>query len=284
MTGPDAQGRAESTPSPIDELTSARVYDLAQPLEATTPVLPHHAPFRMAMMRRHGDLRRRDGSSGANELISLGGHAGTHIDALCHFSLDGAIHGDLDAAEACVGGRFSALGVETIEPIVSRGVLLDIPAALGMAALEPAHPITADDMEAACRAQGIDVRPGDAVLVRTGWPVGRFPDADAFLGWETGVPGPDVSAAEWLVERRVRVTGSDTAVYEQLVAGIGLTHLPVHVILLFRHGVPIIEVMNLEEIAADRVWTFTFIAAPLRIVGATGSPMRPLALVSDDRA
>jgi kynurenine formamidase len=268
--------------SALDELTRARVYDLAQPLLAETPVLPHHAPFRMAMLRRHGDVVRRDGSSGANELLSLGGHTGTHIDALCHFSVGGKLHGGLDCAGACEGGRFARHGVETVAPIVCRGVLLDVPGALGVAALEPAQPITADDLEMTCRSQRVEVREGDAVLVRTGWPVGRFENPEAFLGWAGGVPGPDVTAARWLAGHGVRVTGADTIVYEWLEAGAGLSRLPVHVILLVEHGVPIIEVMDLEGLARDRAWTFLLVAAPLKIVGATGSPMRPLALVRPD--
>jgi kynurenine formamidase len=265
--------------SALDELAQARVYDLAQPLEATTPVLPHHAPFRMAMLRRHGDYFREDGSSGANELLSLGSHTGTHIDALCHVSMDGKLHRGLDPDAVCRGGRFAELGVETVAPIVCRGVLLDVAGALGIPALEPARAITAKDLETTCRAQAVDVRKGDAVLVRTGWPVGRLETPEAFLGWATGVPGPDQSAARWLAERRVRVTGSDTIIYEWLAPGVALARLPVHVILLVEHGIPIIEVMDLEGLASDRAWTFLFVAAPLRIVGATGSPVRPLGLV-----
>jgi kynurenine formamidase len=268
--------------STLDELARARVYDLAQPLEATTPVLPHHAPFRMAMLRRHGDYFREDGSSGANELLSLGGHTGTHIDALCHMSMDGKLHGGLDPDTVCRGGRFAEHGVEAIAPIVCRGVLLDVAGALGVPALEPARAITAQDLEATCRAQAVDVREGDAVLVRTGWPVGRFETPEAFLGWATGVPGTDVTAARWLAGRRIRVTDSDTIVYEWLAPGAALGRLPVHVILLVEHGIPIIEVMDLEELARDRAWTFLFVAAPLKLVGATGSPMRPLALVGAD--
>jgi kynurenine formamidase len=261
-----------------DDLARARAYDLAQPLEASIPTIPHHVPFRMALTRRHGDVVRPDGTSAATELISLSGHTGTHIDALCHFSAGGALHGGIDAREACMGGRFASLGVDTIAPIACRGVLLDVPGALGAEALEPGRPITAADLEATARHHGVEVRDGDAVLVRTGWPVGRLSDPTAFLGEETGVPGPDASSAGWLAERGVRVTGSDTLAYEWLEPGAGLSRLPVHEVLLVRAGIPIIEVMQLEALAGDDVHEFAFVAAPLRLVGATGSPLRPLAL------
>ncbi|HKF76941.1 MAG TPA: cyclase family protein [Candidatus Dormibacteraeota bacterium] len=259
-------------------LEGARVYDLAQPLEASTPTSPNHPAFRMALMRRHGDSIRADGGSGANELFTMGGHTGTHIDALCHVSHGMKLHGGLDAAEASRGGGFRQLGVETVAPMVCRGVLLDIPRALGREALEAAHPVTADELERTCAAQGVEVRAGDAVLVRSGWPVGRYQDAAAFAGLATGVPGPDESAARWLASRLVRVTGADTIAYEWLVPGAGHARLPVHTILLVENGIHIVEVMALEELARDRVHEFLFVLAPLKLVGATGSPVRPLAI------
>ena len=260
-------------------LDAARVYDLAHPLAAETPVSRSHPPFRLALMRRHGDIVRDDGMSGANEMFSTGGHVGTHIDALCHVALDGRLHGGVDAIEASRGGRFSTYGIETLAPIVCRGVLLDIPALDGRAALDAAEPVTADTLVRACEAEAVTIRPGDAVLIRTGWPIGHYDDEALMLGTESGVPGPNTSGARWLAERGVRVTGSDTIAYEHLAPGMGHTRLPVHVILLVEHGIHIIELLDLEELARDRVHEFWFVAAPLKIVGATGSPLRPLAIV-----
>ncbi len=260
-------------------LDSARVYDLGHDLEADTPVSASHPPFRMGLVRRHGDLVREDGSSGANELLTLSGHTGTHIDALCHMAHGGRLHGGADALAASQGGRFTVHGVETIEPIVCRGVLLDVPAADRRGELDAGEPITAQDMARTCDAQRVSVRAGDAVLVRTGWPVRHFQPPERMLGVATGVPGPDASAARWLAERGVRVTGSDTIAYEHVAPGMGHTRLPVHVILLVESGIHIIEVLDLEELARDGVHEFWFVAAPLKIVGATGSPLRPLAIV-----
>ena len=263
----------------IDELAGARVYDLAHPLEAATPTSPNHPPFRLGLIRRHGDSVREDGSSAANEMFTMGGHTGTHIDALCHVSADGFLHGGLDAAEASRGGRFSVHGVETISPYLCRGVLLDIPAALGLAVLPAAHPVTAEDLARAAAAAGVEVRAGDAVLIRTGWPVGRLQDAAAMVGHASGVPGPDVSAGRWLSDRAVRVTGSDTIAYEWLAPGAGHALLPVHRHLLVEAGINIIELLDLEAVAREAVHEFLFVAAPLKLLGATGSPLRPLAVI-----
>jgi kynurenine formamidase len=125
----------------------------------------------------------------------------------------------------------------------------------------------------------VTVGPGDAVLIRTGWPVSHFHSEELMLGLASGVPGPDESAARWLAERSVRVAGDDTIAFECLAPGMGHTRLPVHVILLVESGIHIVELLDLEALARDRVYEFWFIAAPLKIVGATGSPLRPLALV-----
>ena len=260
-------------------LARARVYDLGRPLEAATPVSPNHPPFRMALMRRHGDTVRADGMTGANELLTMGGHTGTHIDALAHVAVHGRLHGGLDAAEASRGGRFKELGVETIEPILARGVLLDVPRSLGCERLEAAHPVTADELARTARAQGTEPAEGDVVLVRTGWPVETYADGAAYAGHESGVPGPDVSAARWLSERKIRATGADTLAYEWVAAGAGHSLLPVHSHLLVEAGIHILEVLDLEALASDRVHEFLFVAIPLKLVGATGSPIRPLGVV-----
>jgi kynurenine formamidase len=233
----------------------------------------------MALQRRHGDSIRSDGSSAASELIVTGAHVGTHVDALAHVSLDGRLHGGASASDAQRGGRFAVHGIETMAPLVCRGVLLDVAGARGVDALEPGEAVTAADCEHAARGAGIDVREGDAVLVRTGW-TRHWNDPPTFLGLERGAPGPDESAGRWLAERQIALAGAETVAFEQIAAGRGHALLPVHVLLLVEHGIPIVEMLDLERLAADGVHEFLFVLAPLKIVGATGSPVRPLALFS----
>jgi kynurenine formamidase len=254
------------------------VYDLARPLAAETPHSPNHPPFRMALMRRHGDMVREDGSSAASELFVTGGHTGTHVDALAHVSYRGEMHGGVSAEEAQRGGRFSTLGIDEMEPMVCRGVLLDVAALHSTDTLPGAYGITEEDLAGAEREAGVEVRPGDVVLVHSGW--GRnFADTDAFLGHETGAPGPTEEAARWLAQRGVRATGGETIAYEQIKPEVGHALLPVHRLLLVEYGLHIIEVMNLSELAAAGVHEFLFVLAPLKLVGGTGSPVRPLAVV-----
>lgn len=257
----------------------ARVFDLGRPLFQGMPQSPNHPPFRMSLARRHGDHVRADGGSAANEMFVMGAHVGTHIDALSHVSQDGFLYGGHSAADAQTGGRFRVHGAETIAPIVRRGVLLDIPAALGIDACDAAYEVTRDDLELSCKRAGVRIEPGDVALIRTGWAL-HWNDAVAYFGKETGVPGPGEDGAKWLGSKGIHAAGADTIAFEHQAPGAGHAVLPGHRILLVEHGIHIIEALDLEELAAANVVEFLFILSPLKLVGGTGSPVRPLAVVS----
>ncbi len=255
-----------------------RIIDLGRPMFIGMPQSPNHPTFWHTLPRRHGDMVRADGGSAANDLLVTGTHVGTHIDALAHVSQDGLLHGDVDASEAAVGGRFLEHGVHTIDPMMRRGVLLDVPRALGIAECSPGYEITPDDLDRTVRAQGTDLRRGDVVLIRSGWGR-RFDDgAEAYLGRDSGVPGVGEAGAEWLAAHEVHAAGADTIAFERLAPGGGHSLLPAHRVLLVEAGIYIIEALDLDELAASESFEFTFVLAPLRLVGATGSPVRPLAV------
>lgn len=257
----------------------ARIYDLARRYEVGMPQSPNHPPYWHTVPRRHGDRVRADGGSAANDMISMGTHVGTHMDALAHVSQDGLLHGGVDALTAQLGGRFDTHGIDDVAPIVTRGILLDVPAALGLERCEPAYEITVADLEAACDRQGTVPAPGDVVFVRSGW--GQLWDrGEAYVGTASGVPGVGAAGARWLADADPRAVGADTIAFEHLPAGQGHALLPAHRVLLVDAGVNIIETMALEAIAADEVHEFLAVVIPLNLVGATGSPVRPLAVVT----
>ncbi len=260
-------------------LAGVEVFDLAQPLVDGMPCSSNHPGFKMSLTRRHGDMVRADGGSAASEIIVTGGHVGTHIDALAHVSHEGKLFGDVDCAEAQAGGRFRSHGVETIPPMVCRGVLLDIAAQHGVPALPAGYGITAQDLDDAAGRAGARPTSGSVCLVHTGWSR-WWDDPVAYLGVQTGVPGLTPDAARWLAQHRVVAAGADTTAFEQIHPGQGHATLPVHRILLVEHGIHIIEHMRLTELAERGVAEFTFVLSPLKIVGGTGSPVRPLAIVS----
>lgn len=259
------------------DVIGGRVFDLGRPLFVGMPQSPNHPAFRMTLERRHGDISRDDGSSAANDLLVLGTHVGTHIDALCHVSHRGVLHGGVDAMAAQTGGRFSELGVETIEPIVRPGVLLDVAGALGLDTCAPAAEISPEHLELAAEREGVEPAPGSVVLIRTGW--GQyFDDKERFVGLETGVPGPGEAGANWLAAASPFAVGSDTIAFEHIPPGAGHRLLPGHRVLLVESGIHIIEALDLDALAKARLWSFTFVCLPLKLVGATGSPVRPIAI------
>ena len=257
-----------------------RTFDLGRPMFAGMPQSPNHPKYTHTLPRRHGDIVRSDGGSAANDLVVMGTHVGTHIDALAHVSQDGLLYGGADAKDSCISGGYKTHGVHTVKPMLRRGVILDIPRALGVDACEPGYEITPADLDAATTRQNILVHDGDVVLIRSGWGSRFAEGTDAYLGASTGVPGVGEAGARWLAERQIIAAGADTIAFEQLVAGAGHSLLPAHRVLLVDSGIVIVEALDLEELADSGVSEFTFILIPLNLVGATGSPVRPLAVVS----
>lgn len=248
-----------------------KIYDLAQPYFVGMPHHPSHPPFLYSLVKQHGEYTGPAGNSSASDAIALGSHVGTHIDALCHFSCGGKLHGGVPVQEQqSYAAGLRKYSIDTIPPIYRRGVLLDLAAAGPLAGdfeITPAH------LDEACRRQGVNLQRGDVVLLRTGWAV-YFDNPAKFIS-EVHGPGPAIDGARWLSAHGVFAAGSDTVAFEKVPDA----SMPVHVHLLVESGIHIIECLNLEELAAESVYVFTFIAAPLKIVGATGAPVRPLAVV-----
>jgi len=268
--------RTTSRLSTVMGIPDGSVFDLSQPLFQGMPCSPNQPGFRMALTRRHGDYRRSDGTSGSSEMIITGGHVGTHMDALCHASADGLMHGGVVAEEAQRGGRFSELGIDTVPPLIGKGILFDLPGAMDLDHLPAAFGIGVDELVATARHFSLALDEVDFALIRTGW-ARLFDDAEAYVGTESGVPGLSPDGAEWLSELGIVATGSDTIAYERMEPGSGNRLMPVHRILLVERGIHIVELMNLEEVASEGVHEFGLILAPLRIIGGTGAPVRPVA-------
>jgi kynurenine formamidase len=256
---------ATNTQTLLDLLTSAKTYDLGQLYFVGMPHHPVHPPFLFSLTKLHGEYIMPNGGSSASESLAMGGHMGTHIDALCHFSCGGKLHGGHEVAGAqSYNGGMKQHSVDTLLPIVHRGVLLDIAGQQNVASLTTAFEITPEHLEATARAEEIEVRRGDVVLLRTGW--GAFFQDTARFESQVHGPGPGESAARWLSKRKVFAAGSDTINFELVPSR------------TMESGIHIIECLNLEQLAAEHVYEFVFVAAPLKISGGTGSPIRPFAL------
>ena len=236
------------------------------------PHFPTHPPFLRTLTKAHGELVLPNGASSAAEAITMGGHVGTHIDALSHFSCDGKLHGGVKPVQSYSDG-VTTYGVDTVEPIFRPAVLFDIARLKGVDALPLDYVITPEDFEAC----GVTPKAGGIALIRTGW-AKFWHDSSQFITGDGGSaargPGPKTPGAKWLSKHGIFAAGSDTVAFEQVPS-----QMEVHVHLLVERGIHIIECLNLESIAEAGVKEFLFIALPLKIRGGTGSPIRPVGMV-----
>jgi kynurenine formamidase len=256
----------------------AEIVPLGHPLTPDIPTFPDTQRFSLIPNYRHGDYKFDNGYSEFNEVLIMSGHSGTHLDAPGHISAHGRVFGGWSTEEAQDGPRGLVHGsISEVGPIVASGVVVDVAAARGVAALGPTDRIGVADLEDFEHRSGRPIGSGDCVLLRTGW-AGYWKDPGTYLGEREGVPGLELEGAIWLAEHGVRLVGSDTFCVEVLAAGD--LDLPVHMELLARRGVLLLENMDLDRIAAlAPAGVFLFVCSPLDIPGAGGSPVRPFALL-----
>jgi kynurenine formamidase len=275
---------AEKRLAALHSVRQGRIYDLSHEISTGAPFLvPNQTPFLMSIWASWRDsIRRRRqagalNDAGANvERIEMTAHVGTHIDALGHFSKGDRLYNNLSAADTVTDWGLLKLGIEQAPPMITRGVLLDLAGIDGGAHLAPGRTITPEELARAADAARVAIEPGDIVLIRTGW--GRYFGLDN-AKYLAGEPGIDVPAAQWLTRQGVVAIGCDNMAVEVLPNPNRTLAMPVHQHALVEAGVHLIENLMLEELAADRLASFCFILLATKIRGATGAPVRPVALV-----
>jgi kynurenine formamidase len=261
----------------VTALGGRRLFDLEQPRHQGAPIHPAHQPpgYAYLLHRRHqaGGPERRTGAAG---VLITSEHAGTHIDALSHQAEDMRLYGGIPAegrVQSTFG--FTELGADRLPAIFARGLLIDLVRHQG-APVEPARWIGLDEVRAAAEDQAVQPARGDVVLIRTG--NGRnWGDPALYLKGA----GMAAQVSSWLAEVGVLAVGADNMAWDwtgEADPELGFS-LPGHVLLLVRAGVYIVENLMLEELGEAGVSDFTFVCLPLKIQGATGSPVRPIALV-----
>lgn len=210
----------------------------------------------------------------SGDAMSMYTHCGTHLDTLNHFGYRGKIFNGFEASDCISSRHWLRCGADKIPPIIGRGVLFDIAALHGVEVLPDSYGIGAADLDAALHRQGTEFRVGDIALIRTGrmrhWPV-----VDAYID---DAPGLNRAGAEYLAKAGASVIGADTLQLEQVPGVDADNYHPVHTYLLGEAGVPIMEVVDCESLASEGLHEFAFIGACMKVRGATGAPMRPLAM------
>jgi len=257
---------------------SGRVLSLAQTLSPRTPVPQHRAGIQHFMGRDGGDYaagaRRPGGFQFAEDTVVLPLHIGTHIDALCHAWYDDALYNGFPGSGTRSTSGATRCGTDKMGPVVGRGVLLDVASVHG-GPLPDGVAIRPRDLEQAMKRAGVGIGNGDIVLIRTGWAEhqGRA-DNVSF----DGEPGLDIDSAVWLAEREIAALGADNFAVEVIPFAQG-TVFPVHQRLIRDFGIPLMEGLLLHELATTGCHEFLFVASPLPVVGGTGSPINPIAIL-----
>jgi kynurenine formamidase len=262
-----------------------RVFDLGRILDKDVPHFPGRfwqqtlvSNAHLANPRREGG---RDGGWGKNEvnwLIELATgtfQIGTQLDGLNHLQIGDRFYNGWRARDIVEDWGTSKLGIETVPPIVARGVLVDVAAARGVARLQAGDVIGVDELEAILDAQGTPVGPGDAVLFHTGWG-SLWDDPEAF---NAGEPGVGMAVATWLVERRVALTGADTWSYGAVPSEDPERPFLVPQTLNVKHGLFIMENLATEVLAQARVHEFLFCLTHHKTRGSTGAVIAPAAVI-----
>jgi len=261
-----------------------RVYRLGHLIHNEMPVRgAFHGPFSFFTSQRVYDHRPPLREPTANKFgaglgrLEMSDHLGTHLDSLNHISFDNKFYNGVDAFETTTARGTVKLGIESSPPMVTRGLLVDIPSLHGKQILDKGYAVTPKEVEGFLTKNRLGIGKGDALFVYTG--VSKLWSEPAKYNeyWETS-PGIGYELAKWLGERDVSVTGADTPASEVGPPELKGTRLPVHQYLVTKCGIRLIDNLKLDELAKDGVYEFLFICSPLPIKGGTASPVAPVAV------
>ena len=255
-----------------------RVVSLAAPIEAGRGYGSVGRPDPQHFMLRDGGdyaagLPERAGFGFADDWIALPTHGVTHMDALSHVWKDGLMYNGYPSDKVTSRGA-SKLGIEKIPPLVTRGVFVDfVPP--GIPWLEKTDRIGLNRLRDGLESTGIDLQPGDALLIRTGWiEAWRADECDA-----TAWPGLDAECGAWLAQQDLSLLGGDNIGVEAFPSSDPSCQVPLHIELLRGHGLHLAELLDLETLAQCKQASFLLSVAPLRLVGGIGSPIAPVAVL-----
>ena len=258
----------------VSLIKTGQVYQLGSVYEEDMPLLPHR--HFTVLMHPQGPFQGKNKGSGMEELlITEIGQVGTQLDGMGHVGIgdvyyNGNIRQDFQTAKG-----LTKLGIENAGVFLTRGVLLDIAGLKGVQRLEKGYEITVDDLKAALQREEVNITPGDAVLIHTGWGSLWKVDNELYI---SGEPGIGVSAAQFLLAQQIAIVGSDTWATEAVPGADPELAFPVHQILIPLNGTYNLEILDTSGLARDRVYEFAFFFAPLRLKGFTGSPGNPVAI------
>ena len=217
----------------------------------------------------------------SEDVLTLATQCATHWDALAHASYGGVIYNGYPASTVSADGA-ARCGIHRLGTVVSRGVLLDVARALGRDVLEPGYPIMPGDLDGALALAGVELEPGDIVLVRTGQMVHLGAGRRDLVAYTWPSPGLTIETAEWFHRHDVAAVATDTLVFEVYPSQHDDAYLPVHLLHLVEMGLTqgqnwVLDALA-EDCAADGRYSFLLDATPLPLTQGLGTPLNPVAL------
>lgn len=257
-------------------IRTGKVIELGHLLGPSTPIITGRVFDVVTKRTNPPPLGSRNNRYSNEELVVAElGQVGTQLDGLAHNSIGDFYYNCFHINDIAARDGFRKLGVENVGTIFTRGVLIDVAALKKVDILGDHYEITVDDLKAALALQKVTLRPGDAILIHTGWGQLYGKDNARLLRSE---PGLGVAAGEWLAKQDPMLVGADTNALDVMPNPDPELSVPVHQILLAMNGVHILENLKLDELARLRLFTFAFTAQPLKLQGATGSTVAPAAI------
>jgi kynurenine formamidase len=266
--------KPQSVLNAVKLIKTGEVIELAHVLSAQMPLSPGRI-FNMQVKRTAAPLGTNQRTGNEEIITSEMGQVGTQFDGFAHQSHNNVHYNCFKTADIETRNGFSKLGIQNVGMLMTRGVLIDIAGYKGVETLDITYEVSVADLEGAMKKQNISLQAGDAVIINTGW--GKLWGKDNER-YRSGNPGLGVKAAEWLIAKDPLLLGADTAPVEVSPNPDKLLSLPVHQIALVVNGVHLLENLKLDQLAGSGVSEFAFIMQPLKLQGATGSTVSPVAV------
>ncbi|MEO5820419.1 MAG: cyclase family protein [Vicinamibacteraceae bacterium] len=253
---------------------TGQIVELGRQLESTMPAF---GTRRFDLHTKRTFINPGRNHRGTNEelVVTELGHAGTQFDAFPHQMIGNSFYNCVPIDENSTRTGFTKLGVEGVGSLIARGVLIDVAGLKGVAMLPDTYEITPQDLQQALARQTLTLKPGDAILIHTGW--GGLWNVDNARYVKT-CPGIGIAAAEWLAKQDPLLVGADNWPVEVGPNPDPDLSLPVHQVMLVINGIHILENLKLDVLAAERVHEFAFVVQPLKLKGGTGSTVAPIAI------
>jgi kynurenine formamidase len=278
--GPNDERGSGNHMKPASVLNAAKLIKTGEVIELGHVIeagMPMQSTRRFEMFTKRTGEYLGSNKRGSNEelVVSEIGQVGTQFDGFAHQTQGDTLYNCFKLDEIATRTGFTKLGIQNVGALMTRGVMIDVAAYKGVEMLEGGYEVTVADLEGALKRQNLSLQPGDAVIINTGW--GKLWNKDN-ARYTKSHPGIGVKAGEWIIAKDPMLMGADNTSVENSPPSDPMLSGPIHQMALVIHGVHLLEHLKLDELSAKNVYEFAFIMQPMKLQGATGSSVAPIAV------